>query len=117
MTTTLPSSRRRGRVSKGVLFKGSKSEREFFVLNTTEHRYRIYFEDSTGEQLLAPWLEQTVDIEGNADDRRGHWRLSVTNDQLRGIGKDSVTASAADGSVPPLSQMTVQVLKKSDDSV
>ena len=113
MTENISVTRWRGLLSKVVLFRGSKSERECLVLETPERRFRLRMEDPVGEQLLNRWIGRMVELSGVADDTRGHWRLSVSLEQVRNASVDSaVTASHP---VDPLTTpLTVQAAEKTD---
>lgn len=117
MPEALPISLWCGRLTKVVLFMGSKSEREHLVLETPGRRFRLRFEDATGGQLLGAWLGQTIEIEGRADDGRGHWRLSVSNDALRKVRPTSPQGSALVGLALASPRLSEQSAEKSDDNV
>lgn len=115
MTAIPPTSRWRGRVNKMLLFKGSKSEREYFVLETPERRFRLRFEGAGGEDLLTASLGQTIEVDGCADDRRGHWCLSVSTDALRRAMSTPMSASSSALSAASMPQSLERPGEKCDD--
>ena len=69
-----------GKLSLDLLFKDSKSEGFYPVLNCEDGiKYRLYLKgiDSLNRDLLNHFMGQRVSLMGRADNLRGHWRLVV----------------------------------------
>ena len=68
-----------------ILFKGSKSEGIYPVLQTKEGRkFRLHYKDNDilDEKSFAQYASKSVSIIGVADNLRGHWRIVLKGEDL-----------------------------------
>jgi len=84
-----------GRITFTVMFKGSRSEKEYPVFDSDHgERYRINVTDLPNEesmQFLLPHSGRSARISGTLDNIRGHLRLSCT---MSGIDLMSIEGKA-----------------------
>ena len=83
-----------GLLSLDRLFIGSKSEGLYPVLHADDgNQYRLHYKGdiSLNEKTLSNYAGKTVQVIGNVDNSRGHWRIVLADDSLPLVlGKTSI---------------------------
>jgi len=85
-----------GVLSMDRLFVGSKSEGLYPVLHAEDGmQFRLHYKGdvSLNEKTLANYNGKTVQVVGDADNLRGHWRVVLPVDSLPILLKDSFSES------------------------